>query len=160
MRRIWKFLLLPIVFFIQQLPGVSGWGIDLPLIFVALIGLRTVPSEAAAWGFLMGTLQDLLSAGWLGPNCIAKTCVGIASSFSEALIYHEKVSTQTFLVFGCSVMHQVLIYALMMWDGSAPGGGDALLIGLRSILMTTLAGALVSFILVRFRRRRYDPATA
>lgn len=160
MRPTWKFLTIPMVFFIQQLPGVSGWGIDLPLLFVVLAGLRTTPSKASAWGFLMGALQDLLSAGWLGPNCIAKACVGTTASLSQTFIYHEKVTTQTFLIFWSSVLHQVLIYSIMTWDGSAPLAGDALRIGALSVLMTTLVGVLVSSFLVRFRRRRDDPATA
>jgi rod shape-determining protein MreD len=153
------FLIL-VVFFVQQLPGVSDWGIDLPLLFVVLTGLRTSPSNAAGWGFFIGAVQDLLSAGWIGPNTIGKTLAGLIASFSQMHIYHEKISTQTFLIFLASVFHQLLIYVLMKWDGSAPWTGDALGIGLRTVLMTTFSGAVICFFVVRFRKRRFDPATA
>ncbi len=155
-----RIFLILTVFFVQQLPGVSDWGIDLPLLFVVLTGLRTSPSKAAGWGFFMGMIQDLLSAGWIGPNTIAKTMAGLTASFSQMHIYREKVLTQTFLIFWASVFHQFLIYALMKWDGSAPWTGDAVGIGLRTVLMTTFAGAVVCLFVVRFRRRRFDPATA
>jgi rod shape-determining protein MreD len=156
----WKIFLVLAVFFVQQLPAVSDWGVDLPLLFVVLTGLRTTPSNAAGWGFFIGVVQDLLSAGWIGPNTIAKTFAGLTASFSQMHIYHEKVSTQTFLIFWASVFHQLLIYALMKWDGSAPWTGDALGIGLRTVLMTTVSGAVACFFVVRLRRRRFDPATA
>lgn len=148
------------IFFLQQLPGVAAWGIDLPLLFVILMGLRTTVPKAAGWGFFTGLAQDLLSAGWLGPQTLAKTLTGILASLSKMHIYREKVLTQTFLVFWATLFHQLFIWLLLKWDGSAPPAGDAFWLVLRSLAATTLAGVVVSFFVVRFRRRRYDPATA
>lgn len=153
-------LILPALFFVQQMPGVAALGVDLPLIFVALAGLRTDSTRAAGWGFLVGFLQDLLSAGWLGPNTLSKTLVGIFSSLSQRHIYREKVFTQVFLIFLASLLHQTLFWLILHWDGSAPPTSEALRVGLRNILGTSLAGILVCFVVVRFRRRRMDPATA
>ena len=36
------------IFFVQQLPGVAGLGVDLPLIFVVLMGVRSEASAAGA----------------------------------------------------------------------------------------------------------------
>ena len=148
------------LFFVQQLPGVSAWGVDLPLLFVVLVGLRNPVSKAAGWGFLLGLVQDLLSAGWIGPNTLAKTLTGILSSLLNRHVYRERVLTQTLLVLGASFFHQGVIWLLEVWDGSAPGNGDALWMGLKAVLGTTLAGVVVCFFVVRFRRRRFDPATA
>lgn len=148
------------LFFVQQLPAVSAWGIDLPLLFVILTGLRTTIPKAAGWGFLLGLIQDLLSASWIGPNTIAKTLTGILSSLSKRHIYRERVLTQTFLIFGATLFHEALIWWMLKWDGSAPEARDALWICLRIVLNTTLAGVVVSFFVVRFRKRRFDPATA
>ena len=148
------------LFFIQQLPAVAAWGVDLPLLFVVLVGLRTDLPKAAGWGFCLGLLQDLLSSGWIGPNTIAKTLTGVLASLSKRHIYRERVLTQTFLVFVASLFHQVFIWVLLKWDGTAPPAGDALGIVVRSLLATTLAGILVCFFVVRFRKRRFDPATA
>ncbi len=153
---IWIFILL----FIQQLPAVSAWGIDLPLLFVILTSLRTTVPKAAGWGFLLGLVQDMLSTSWIGPNTIAKTLTGILSSASKRLIYRERVSTQTFLIFWATLFHEAIIWWMLKWDGSAPQARDALWICLRAVLNTTLAGVVVSFFVVRFRRRRFDPATA
>jgi rod shape-determining protein MreD len=146
--------------FVQQLPVVSTWGIDLPLIFVILTGLRTTLPKAAGWGFLLGLIQDLLSTAWIGPNTIAKTLTGILCSLSKRHIYRERVLTQTFLVFWVTLFHQVIIWWMLKWDGSAPSAEDAFWICLRTVLGTTLAGVVICFFVVRFRRRRYDPATA
>jgi len=148
------------VFFLQQLAGVSSWGLDLPLILVVLLGLRTTAPKAAALGFFVGLAQDLLSAGWIGPNTVAKTLTGLLSFLSRRHIYRERVLTQTFLIFCATLFHQVFIWLLLKWDGSAPPAGDALNLCLHTVAMTTLIGATVCFFVVRFRRRRFDPATA
>lgn len=149
-----------IIFYAQQLPGVASWGIDMPLLFVVLMGVRTTVPKAAGWGFLVGFLQDLLSGGWIGPNTIAKTLTGVFSSLAKRHIYHERVLTQTFLVFAASVFHQICIWLLLKWDGTSPLAVDAFTVCLRSVCWTTLVGVVVCFFVVRFRKRRFDPATA
>ena len=148
------------VFFLQQLPGVSTWGIDLPLIFVVLIGLRRGAPEAAGWGFGIGLLQDLLSSGWIGPHAIAKTLVGLISCLSQRHVYRERVLTQTFLIFSMMAFQQIFIWFLLRWDHSAPRWAEAFSLCLDSVPMTTLAGMVVCVFVVKFRRRRFDPATA
>jgi rod shape-determining protein MreD len=142
------------------MPGVSAWGIDLPLIFVVLVGLRSSVPVAGVWGFGMGLAQDLLSAGWIGPNTIAKTLLGILSSLFQRHIYRERVMTQTFLIAGGTLVHQIFVWLLLKWDGSAPSASDAFWICFRSVWMTSLIGMIVCFFVVRFRKRRFDPATA
>jgi rod shape-determining protein MreD len=148
------------LFFLQQLPVVSDLGVDLPLVFVILVGLRSTAAPASGWGFLMGFLQDLLSAGWLGPNVVGKTLTGALCAYFRLRIYREKVITQTGLVFVAAIFHQGLVWAVKLWDGSAPGFSQALWICWKTALGTTLAGFIASIFLVRFRRRRHDPATA
>lgn len=148
------------VLFLQQLPGVCEAGVDLPLVFVVLMGVRETVPRAAGWGFLLGLLQDLLSAGWSGPNTVAKTLSGILASLFQRHIYRERVLTQTFLVFITVVFHQSSLWGMLVWDGSAPPAADALRTALRSVVATTLIGAVACFFVVKFRRRRFDPATA
>lgn len=149
-----------ILFFVQQLPLVADWGVDLPLIFVILIGIRSNAPQAAGWGFVTGALQDLLSSGGIGINTISKTFVGMGASFLKMHIYRERILTQTFLIAGLSIFHEIFSYLLMRWDGEAPRAEDAFWICTRSVLSTTLAGFIVCVFVVRFRRRRFDPATA
>ncbi len=148
------------IFFVQQLPGVAASGIDLPILFVVLVGLRSEAPAAAGWGFLLGLIQDLLSAGWIGPHTVAKTLVGLLSCLSRRHIYRERVLTQTFLIFCMTLFQQVFIWFLLRWDHSAPRFGNAFDICLRTVLATSLVGILVCFFVVKFRRRRFDPATA
>jgi len=149
-----------VLFFIQQLPLVADWGVDLPLIFVVLVGLRSEPAQSAGWGLTAGMIQDLLSAGGIGTNAISKTIVGLASSLFKMHVYREKVLTQTSLIAAMSIFHELFVYGLMRWDGEAPRAEDAFSTCFRSVLFTTLAGLAVCFFVVRFRRRRFDPATA
>lgn len=148
------------IFFVEQLPGVSSAGVDLPLIFVVLTGLRSDAAGAAGWGFIMGLLQDMLSANWTGPNTITKTLIGLFSCFAKQHIYRERVMTQTALIFCATLMHQLFLWTLLIWDGAAPSAGDAFWIIFESVIMTSLAGMVVSFVVVKLRRRRFDPATA
>lgn len=152
--------LVALLLFLQQLPVVADLGVDLPLIFVILMGLRSTTAPAAGWGFLFGLLQDLLSAGWVGPNVIGKTLTGALCAYFRLRIYREKVVTQTGLVFAAALFHQGVIWAVKIWDGTAPGPAQALWICWKTALGTTLVGLVASVFLVRFRRRRHDPATA
>jgi rod shape-determining protein MreD len=152
----WIFLL----FYVQQLPYVSALGVDLPLVFVVLTGLRSSPAGAAGWGFAMGFLQDLLSANWIGPNTITKTLIGLLSCFAQMHIYRERVVTQTFLIFCATLVHQFFLWMLLSWDGKAPPAGDAFWIILQSMVATSLVGAAVCWVVVKLRKRRLDPATA
>jgi rod shape-determining protein MreD len=146
--------------FLQQFPGVSGLGVDLPFLFAALVGLRRPPAQAAAWGFLCGSLQDLLSAGWWGPNAVAKTGVALMSSLAQRHVYRERVWTQSAWVLFGSTLHQLFLWWVLDWKGSAPPAEDALGIAARNVVFTTLAAVPICIVLVRFRRRRMDPATA
>jgi rod shape-determining protein MreD len=146
--------------YVQQLPYVSTLGVDLPLIFVVLTGLRSTAAGAAGWGFALGFLQDLLAVNWIGPNTISKTLVGLLSWLAKMHIYRERVVTQTFLIFCATLVHQFFLWLLLCWDGKAPSGGDAFWIILQSMVATSLAGAAVSWVVVRLRKRRLDPATA
>ncbi len=147
------------VFFFQQ-SFAAIWGIDLPLIFVSLVGLRTTPLKAASIGFVMGLSQDLLSAGWIGPNLIAKVLTALIAVLAQKKIYRERIPTQALLILANISIQQIVIWILMKWDGKAPTFVDALWIALPSIFLTSLVGAVVCFGVVRFRRRRFDPATA
>lgn len=160
MRKFWWAWVLPGMFFIQQLPGVSAWGVDLPLVFAVLAGLRAKPHGAAGWGFLVGSLQDLLSAGWWGPNAVAKTLVAILSSLLRRHVYRERVWTQVSWILVSGLLHEGVLWWILDWKGTAPPFGDALGLAFRNVTFTTLAGALVCLVLVNFRRRRSDPATA
>ncbi len=155
-----KVLLVFAILFVQQLPGVSGAGVDLPLIFVVLMGLRKPMAQAVAWGALLGFLQDALSADWLGLHLTAKVLAALISSAINRHAYREKIAPQGFLIFLMVWLQQTVVWLLLKWDGSAPGFSSFLLVLERTLLGTTLAGVLVSFWVVRFRRRRMDPATA
>ena len=160
MKIVRQILWIILILFIQQLPGVAAWGVDLPLLFVILKGVRTDVPRAAGWGFLWGLLQDLLSSGWIGPNTTAKTLTGIFSSLAKMHVYRERVLTQTLLIVLATLFHQLCVWIILKWDGTAPDLANALGIVLKSVGMTTLVGVGVSFFLVRFRKRRFDPATA
>jgi rod shape-determining protein MreD len=148
------------VFFLQHLSGVADWGVDLPLVFVVLKGLRTTPAKAAGWGFLMGTLQDLFSSDWIGIHIAADALVGCLASLSRRHVYRERVLTQTFVIFGMMALRQLLAWGLLKWDGTAPPAADALGVVVHSVAMTGLTGWAACWLVVRFRPRRQDPATA
>lgn len=155
-----EIILILALFFIQHLSNVADWGVDLPLIFVVLKALRTKPTQAAAWGFGLGAIQDLFTAGWIGPHLTADALTGFLASLLRRHVYRERVMTQTFMVLGMTAFRQVVIWGLLKWDGSAPLAADALGMVAQSVAMTGLAGWVVCWLVVRFRPRRQDPATS
>jgi len=148
------------VFFFQQLSNVSNMGIDLPLIFVTLMALRTTLIKAVGWGMMVGFLQDALSVTWFGPNFISKILVGLLSSLAQKHIYRERVQTQTGLIFSMILFQQIVVWLLLKWDGTAPPIQDSFHIVFNAVLGTSAIGLLICVVVVRFRRRRMDPATA
>lgn len=148
------------VFFLQHLMGVADWGVDLPLIFVVLKSLRTTPTKAAGWGFFMGTLMDLFTADWIGIHIVTDTLVGFLTSFFRRHVYRERVLTQAFVILVMMSLRQFLIWGLLKWDGAAPPAADALGVVAQSVAMTGLVGWAACGLVVRFRPRRQDPATA
>ncbi len=155
-----ELILLLGLFFLQHLSYVSDWGVDLPLIFVVLKALRIKPTQAAAWGFSLGALQDLFTADWIGPHIVGNALVGFITSSFRRNVYRERVMTQTFVVCGMMGLRQLVIWGLLKWDGTAPPASDALGVVLQSVGMTGLVGWVVCWLMVRFRTRRHDPATA
>ncbi len=155
-----EILLILALFFIQHLSNVADWGVDLPLIFVVLMSLRTKPAQAAAWGFGLGTLQDLFTAGWIGPHLTADALTGFVASLFRRHVYRERVLTQTFMIFVMTAFRQLVIWGLLKWDGSAPLAADAFGMVAQSVAITGLAGWVVCWMVVRFRPRRQDPATS
>jgi rod shape-determining protein MreD len=151
----WLFIL-----FLVQMSFAATWGIDLPIIFISLFGLRTTAVKAAGMGAFLGLAQDMLSVGTIGPNMAAKIVCALLSVSAQGKIYREKVPTQTLLIFVNILIQQIIVWLLMKWDRSPLTPRDAFWVTLPSVLFTTLMGMVVCFFVVRFRRRRFDPATA
>ncbi len=148
------------LFFLQQLVGVADWGVDLPLIFVVLKGLRTTPVKATAWGFFLGAAQDIFTADWIGLHLASDALAGYLSSLSRRHVFRERVLTQSFLVFAMMALRQLAIWGLLKWDGTAPPAAEAFTVVLHSTALTGLVGLLACWLVVRLRPRRQDPATA
>lgn len=145
---------------IQPARGVSDHGLDLVLLVVSLIGLRMPMLQAALWGLASGFVQDLCSVSWVGPHLIGNAAAAMMSSWLKNRIYRERIATQGLLVSGAALLQQLLIWVLLVWDGTAPSRVDAGALLTQTFLATSLAGFAASFLLVRFGRRYRDPATA
>lgn len=145
---------------IQVTPGVARWGLDLPLLFVALLGLRMPLLEAAAWGAVAGLGQDLLSSCGVGPHVAAKMIVGMSAHAFRTLVYQERVLTQSALVAACMLLQQLLLWGYFAALGVAPAPAQVMALLGRSVGLTALAGVAASWCLVRLRRQYNDPATA
>jgi rod shape-determining protein MreD len=153
-------LLLAASLLVQLSPNLSDWGLDLPLVFVALVGVQKPLLEAVAWGILAGISQDLLSACGPGPHMAAKMLAGILAYYFHTIVYKERMATQTLMVACCMVLQQLFLWFYFNSIGAAPPFSQALELFLRSVLLTSLAGFLASAWLVRMRRHYNDPATA
>jgi rod shape-determining protein MreD len=153
-------LLLAASLLVQLAPGFSSWGLDLPLVFVALVGVQKPLLEAVAWGVLAGLCQDLLSACGPGPHMAAKMLAGILAYYFHTIVYRERVTTQTLMVSCCLILQQLFLWFYFHSVGSAPPFSESLGLILRSLFLTSLAGLFASVWLVRLRRHYNDPATA
>jgi len=153
-------LLLGLSLLVQLAPGASDWGLDMPLVFGALVGVQKPLLEAAAWGALAGVSQDLLSACGPGPHMVAKLLAGMMAHFFHSIVYKERVPTQTLMVACCMGFQQFFLWSYFNATGSAPPFSQALELFIRSLLLTSVAGVFASAWLVRMRRQYNDPATA
>jgi rod shape-determining protein MreD len=154
------FLALAFCLLVQLAPGVSRWGFDIPLVFVALVGVQMPLLEAAVWGALAGLGQDLLSQCGLGPHMAAKMLAGMMAHFFHTIVYKERVAAQALLVTFCMLFQQLFLWMYFHSIGEAPLFPRAVELVARSTVLTGLAGVLASAWLVWRRRQYNDPATA
>ncbi len=162
MNRAWiqKSALLLGALLIQTSPGVSAWGVDMPLVFTALVGVRCGLLESLVWGILAGLFQDTLSACGPGPHAVANGAVAFLAFISQNTVFREKVLTQAGLVGTCMALHQAMLWFLFRFFEEGVTSGDEWAFVTRSVLVTTVAGAMVSWVIIRYRRLSHDPATA
>ncbi|MEJ2182768.1 MAG: rod shape-determining protein MreD [Nitrospirota bacterium] len=81
MRKTTLALTLVVALILESRVRVSGIGPNLTVLFVIYAGLRGGPLRGLTAGAGLGFLTDVLSAGMLGPDILAKGTVGYLSAF-------------------------------------------------------------------------------
>jgi rod shape-determining protein MreD len=148
-----------IALFFQQFYGFSEFGVDFLLILVVLKGIRTTPANAVVYGGVIGFFQDALSSSWIGPNMVAKILISFLVSLLKKNFYREKIWTQTLLI-SITMFFQQIIILIILNLCSRQNKIFSISLIFKPTIMTSIVGALICFVVVQFRHRHYDPATA
>ena len=131
---------------------------DLLLGLAVLLALRRRPASAAATGFLLGALRDVLAGDPLGVETAVFTVAAWGASSLGRTIYRESAITQALMILGAVLFRGWIRYVSL----SGEGAGDMVLYLLRVSLPSALLTAILlpwaahrlSRVNLRSRRKR------
>lgn len=92
---------------------ISGIKPDLVLIVVCYISLRWEEEVGTCLGFLLGFLQDVLSAGILGSNALTKTLFGYLCKKAERRLNTKNPVVQMLMIFFFSLVEGVFFLLVL-----------------------------------------------
>ena len=115
-----RILLLAVLIFILQLKVVPSIGLlgvapDLVIVLLVALVLERVPVAAVIIGFVLGFLQDLGNASFLGMNALAKSLIAYGVSRYGAGFLPESVLFKGLLIFAATLFDEVI--ALVVTTG-------------------------------------------
>ncbi|NLW25778.1 MAG: rod shape-determining protein MreD [Clostridia bacterium] len=96
---------------------IAGVKPDLLLIFTVYFALIKGPGEGAGAGFLLGLIEDLYSAKYIGLNALCKLIIGILVGFLEKRLYKENFFVPMMALFVASLLHTFLYFVFSNFVG-------------------------------------------
>jgi rod shape-determining protein MreD len=138
------------VAWLARIPGAP----DLLLGAAVLLALRRRPASAAATGFLLGALRDLLAGEPLGVETAAFTVAAWAASSLGRTIYRESVVTQAVMILGAVLLRGWIRYIALSADDATGLFLYLVRVSLPSAVITALLLPWLAHRLARLRPRR------
>lgn len=89
----------------------AGARLNLPAIFVYMVGLRHGPLKGLAFGLGVGVLGDALADNMLGPNMLGSACVGYLASFLRLGFFTWTPTLGAVGLFALTILDSVLVSA-------------------------------------------------
>ena len=84
------------------------------MILVVVLSLRCGYNLGGVYGLVVGLLMDLVGGEVLGANALAKTMIGTGLGSLKSFVFQENIILKISLVFGASVVHDLLIYLVQI----------------------------------------------
>ncbi len=92
---------------------INSWRPDLVLVSVLLIGKRFGSAAGSSAGFILGIIQDSLSAGPIGITALPKVLAGYASGKINILKFEGTVLFLWFILF--AFLHELIFYSILQF---------------------------------------------
>lgn len=92
---------------------INSWKPDVVLVIVLLVGKRFGSTGGSTAGFILGIIQDSLSAGPIGLTALPKALAGYASGKIKILKFEGTVLFLWFIVF--TFLHEFIFYFILQF---------------------------------------------
>lgn len=119
--------------------SIAGSSPDLVIVLLVALVFERGPVTAVIIGFLLGFLQDLPNASFLGMNALAKSLVAYGVSRLGGGLFPENVFFKWFLIFMASIVNDIIVLLVT----TSFSVSDILILFFRYSLMSALYSAVV-----------------
>jgi rod shape-determining protein MreD len=123
--------------------GIAGSTPDLMVILLVSLVLERGPVLAVVLGFLLGFLQDLGNASFLGMNALAKSILAYGVSRVGGGLLPENVLYKGFIIFFACLVNDIVALPI----ATSFSLGDILVSFFRYSLLSALSSALLGVVL-------------
>jgi rod shape-determining protein MreD len=109
-----KIVLVALIIFLLQITvldeiSVAGAAPDLVVVLLIVLVLDRNPATAVIIGFMLGFLQDLGNASFLGMNALAHSIIAYAASHIGGRFFPESVLFKGLLIFTAAILKSLIV---------------------------------------------------
>ncbi len=124
--------------------SIAGVTPDIILIFTVYAGLRQGKEKGITTGFILGLIQDSLSAGIMGVNALSKGLLGFIVGDIREKIMSENTITQCFFIFIATIFDGLIVLLISETIFPEDLGGR---ISLRPLLSRALYNSIIGLLI-------------
>jgi rod shape-determining protein MreD len=157
--------LLAIVAILQTtlLPSLTIWNVfaNLPLLVVVSWGLLRGPREGATWGFIAGSMVDLLSGAPFGAATVSLIVVGSLAGLGETIVFRARIALPMLFTFLATIVYELLFLLIVRISGQSMAWLDSIFrlvipSAILNALLTPIVFLATSWLYARFGREEME----
>ena len=133
--------------------AIAGAAPDLLTVLLVVLVLERSPVAAVVIGFLLGILQDLGNAHFLGMNALAKSIVAYGVARLGGGLLPENVLYRGFIILSASLVADIIVLAISTSFGVSAMIAAFFRYSLISAVYAALIGMAVIVLIAAFTRR-------
>jgi rod shape-determining protein MreD len=125
------------------MPNLAIWSVfaNLPLLVVVSWGLLRGPKEGALWGFIAGSMVDLLSGAPFGAATVSLIAVGFLAGLGEATVFRARIALPMLVTFLATIVYELLFLLIVRISGQWVAWLDSVL---RLVIPSALLNAVLT----------------